>query len=121
MIDLETSRRDYFEKCKYWTGIPEKDIDDLAELVYNRRESGIFYAKPQNVLLEESQIVGEAFMFKRQSITIVTEDNVNLGYNDLVEFDGSIYRVESVSLEPINKQRQYRKRISYKRYINLRG
>ena len=57
------------------------------------------------------------------TVSIFTEDDISsLKRNDIVEFDGEIYRVEEIQKAPYKKQRQFMKEgYSCSYYISLRG
>lgn len=124
MIDLWTSRRDKFLKCKFWSQdeAEENGVDD-AEIAYKLSPTGTFYAKEANPYSISNQIVAETFLAESISITIITEDDINaLKRNDIVEFDGEVYRVEGIQKNPYKKQRQFMKEgYSCSYFISLRG
>ena len=124
MIDLWTSRRDKFLKCKFWSQdeAEENGVDD-AEIAYKLSPSGSFYAKEMNSYNFSNQILADVFMAESITITIFTEDDVNaLKRNDIIEFDGEVYRVEEIQKTPYKKQRQFLKQgYSNGYFIALRG
>ena len=116
-IDLFTTRRTYFYQCNYWR------VDDLNkninELVNEQKPTGRFYAKKENAETNQGNVVGGAFMFDANSITISTADDIDIQKNDAVLFDGEVWRVRDVQSNEIEKQAQLRRKPSRKTYISL--
>jgi len=109
MIDLRTSRRDYFLHCAYWNQLEEDYITD-DRIVYETEPNGFFYAKELSSYNVSSNIIGGVFMAKSVRLTIETRDDVhNLNRNDIVVIDEKPYRVEDIQIAPVKKQRQYGK------------
>lgn len=95
-IDIMQSRRNYNVLCRWWTKNKEDDIDD-SELVMKRIPNGIFYAKEINAETDNDNILGGVFMINRKNITIASPDNLEgISSEDHVEYQGIIWRVESV-------------------------
>lgn len=117
-IDLYTSRRTNFFKCKYWV---RNDNDyDLEELTHNDEPSGSFYAKEENSIQLQSNVVNGAFMFDEQSVFISTTDVVSMKKGDAVLFDGEYWNVINVQVRDIHRNSQFMKRKSKKTYIQLK-
>lgn len=107
MIDLKTSRRDYFLHCAYWSQNEEEYIGD-DKIVYEKDPTGYFYAKELSSYNVSSNVVNGVFMAKSVRVSIETKDDVSkLARNDIVMFDNKIYRVEDIQTIPIKKQRQF--------------
>lgn len=107
MIDLKTSRRDYFLHCAYWSQNEEEYIDD-DKIVYEKDPTGYFYAKELSSYNISSNVVVGVFMARSVRVTIETKDDVsNLRRNDIVIIDNKIYRVEDIQITPVKKQRQF--------------
>lgn len=124
MIDLWTSRRDKFLECKFWSqDMAEENGVDNDEIAYKLSPSGSFYAKEMNSYNFSNQILADVFMAESITITVFTEDDVScLKRNDIIEFDGEIYRVEEIQKTPYKKQRQFLKQgYSNGYFIALRG
>lgn len=123
MIDLETSRRDMFDLCTYWSQNDNQNLVSLDQLVHNKKPTGEFYAKEENSLSVQNQVVGGSFMFEETTVTLKTNDDVHLlRQNDVVFYDNKYYRVESIQQVKVRKQRQYLKsNYSASTYISLRG
>lgn len=123
MIDLWSSRRDMFIKCEYWSqDRSELDQYSNSKVVYNSVPTGFFYAKEVNSYSTSNQVIAESYMVEENSITIMTRDDVsNLKRNDIIRFEETIYRVDSIEKEPIKKQRNYMSSgLSFTYYISLR-
>lgn len=123
MLDLNTSRRDMFDLCQFWSQENNIDLIPMDELAHKKKPTGEFYAKEMNSLSVQNQIVGETFMFQETTITLKTVDDVSLlKRNDIVLYDGKYYRVERLQFDKIKKQRQFLKsNYSQITYITLRG
>lgn len=107
MIDLKTSRRDYFLHCAYWSQNEEEYIGD-DKIVYEKDPTGYFYAKELSSYNISSNVVVGVFMARSVRVTIETKDDVsNLRRNDIVIIDNKIYRVEDIQITPVKKQRQF--------------
>lgn len=123
MIDINTSRRDMFDLCQYWSQDNNADIVPYDQIVYNRRPTGEFYAKEENSLSVQNQVVAGTFMFEETTVTLKTNDDTKtLKRNDIVRYDNKYYRVETIQQIKIKKQRQFlRSNYSTTTYISLRG
>ena len=122
MLDLWKGRRTLFIKCEYWSQIENEDIVARNQIIYERKPSGHFYAKEINSVTVDNQVLGEAFMFQSNNVTLQTTDDIsNLSINDKVKYLDKEYRVDSIQKIAENKQRQYRNKVSYTYYISLRG
>lgn len=122
MLDIYRGRRDLFTKCTYWSQITNNDIVLNSEIVYNTTPTGHFYAKEISSLTTDNQVLGEAFMFESNNVTLQTTDNVSdLKVNDKVVYLDKEYRVDNIQKTAENRQRQFRVKTSYTYYISLRG
>lgn len=123
MIDLKTSRRDYFLHCAYWSQDENEEYINNNEIIHYKDPTGYFYAKELNTYQVSSEIISGIFMAESVSVTIETRDNVrDLKRNDIVVIDNKPYRVDSIQLSPIKKQRQFlRNEYSQVYTIILRG
>ena len=122
MIDLKTSRRDYFLHCSYWSQ-NEADYIPNNEIIHLKDPTGYFYAKELNSYYTSSQVLSGLFMAESITVTIETRDNVSdLKRNDLVVIDDKVYRVDTIQSSPIKKQRQFLRNQYSKVYvITLQG
>lgn len=123
MIDLRTSRRDYFLHCEYWSQIEDENYVETNEIIHSRIPTGTFYAKELNAYTIESQNISNLFMAESKNITIHTFDDVSdLQRNDIVKIDDVVYRVDNIQKTPVKKQRQFlRNSYSMSYTISLRG
>lgn len=95
-MDLFQSRRNYNEPCRWWTR-REEDGYDSDEIIMQRVPSGKFDAKEVTAEQNQHNIIGDTFMVDRTSVTIKTPDDVyGLKDNDLVEYQGEKWLVQSV-------------------------
>lgn len=123
MIDLWQSRRDVFVPVEYWSQIDNEDLVSNSQIVYERLSSGTFMAKEVSSLTDDSQVVGEAIMYDEKTVNIYTRDKIdNLRVNDIVKYEGKIYRVDNIQKNYVKKQRQFmRRKASAEYFISLRG
>ena len=121
LVDIFTSRRDFFDDCMYWS-VNEEEYIDPNELVHNTTPSGYFTAKQVSSEDNTSQVIGGAFMFDSTRITLKTNDIMDglIKKNDIVLFRGEIWRVEDVQKTPIKKSHQLSVIISYTFFIRLK-
>jgi len=109
MIDLKTSRREYFLQCAYWLVDTEDFIKD-DRIVYKQDPAGYFAAKEISSYNINSNIIVGVYMFKSVRLTIETKDNIgNLDRNNIVRIDNKLYRVDDIQINPVKKQRQFLK------------
>ena len=95
-FDLFQSRRNYNEPCKWWSRNESDDYDEDV-YVYKRIPTGTFFAKEVNAETDDNNIIGGIFMIDRDSVTIVSPDNLDgIKDRDWVEYQGNIWRVDSV-------------------------
>ena len=124
MIDLWMSRRDKFIKCKWYKQNEDEMFVGLDEIKYYTAPAGMFYAKEMNSYALENQSLGDAFLVDAHNVTLETSDDVgDIDENDLVEYEGKKWRVNSITTKTVNKQRQFRtmKKISKITYLALRS
>lgn len=121
MIDLYQSRRTKFIKCKYWSQIRDEKVVKLSEIAYYRKPTGFFDAEETGAYTEENQTVEGTFMLQKDVVSIETVDDVrDLKMNDIVEFNGDLYRVTDIQREVKKKQAQYMNEYqSIKTFISL--
>ena len=117
-INTRQSRRTRFNRCLYWKR--DKSVKDLAEYKHLKAYDGIFYAKEENSHISRNNVVGGAFMFNENYITISTSDDVNIDSEDIVEFESKLWRVSSVQVKEIHKQSQFLKQVDRITYLELK-
>lgn len=115
-IDTRKSRRTHYERCSYYTNQYTKQ--EVAEKVAEPK--GIFYAMEVgqvNVGKDEWQ---NAIRRDRSSLTLTTNDEVDILVDDWVYFEGSVYVVESVSYEKDPRNHAISDRSSKTYFIGIR-
>jgi len=117
MINIYTSRRGNFDKVWYWKR--NESIKDLSKYVYETKPDGLFYAKDVSVESQDNQPINNSFLFDNQSITLYTEDSVNLEINDIVKYEDEIWRVANVQFQHIHKTHQFMKKGYNRTYIQI--
>ena len=125
------SRRDYFDKCRFWKKVDFTNEEyssivvvsnDRNKLMHNLREpSGYFYAKPISAENSNSNLIGGTFMFESNSVTLKTNDDISMiQKDDLVEFRGMIYRLVSLQKKLLRMNpSQYSNEAKYSYYLEL--
>lgn len=117
-IDIYHSRRTNFVKCYYYKR--DEKVNDLSKYVLTKKPEGIFYARLYSPNSRQNQDVVNTFRFSENSLTIVTEDDVNdLVENNVVLYNGKAYVVINVQRELHLKESQYGGE-HYTTYISLR-
>ena len=94
-FDLFQSHRNFNEQCRWWhRNESEEDLED-NELFYKRIPTGSFFAKEAASEMNDSNILGGVMLANKSTITIYSPDNLEaIRPNDLVEFQGQMWRVE---------------------------
>ena len=123
MIDLWQSRRDVFSPVEYWSQIDNEDIVSNSQIAYEILPSGTFMAKEMSSITNDSQVVGESIMYDENTVNIYTRDKIEkLRINDLVKYDGRLFRVDNIQKNYVKKQKQFMKsQTSAEYFISLRG
>ena len=118
MIDLYSSRRNKPYKCLYWK---RDNLHYLNNEVLKHREnpSGMFYASVVSRRDKENQDIVNVFHNNYESISLETEDKVNLKQDDKVLFNNEIWLVLRVSEEYKTKNALYLQNISKKTIIYI--
>lgn len=115
--DIFSGRRTTFDTCYWWVQV--EGIKDKSKLVVETKPKGKFKARkitPKDI----SRInLDNAFLFKRNTVTIVTNDFFDIKEYDVVKFDDVIWRVDNVQIVEEERQEQFRKRISSTLYLRL--
>lgn len=121
--DFFQSKRNYNQKCKWWSR-SEIDENTPDELIMKRVPNGIFFAKEVSPQASTSEVVGDSFMFEKDTITIKTPDNLwQIKRNDLVEYEGDKWIVDNVQKPHSRMQNTFfakDKDCSHFYYIELR-
>ena len=110
--DLFQSRRTLFARCEWWsqkliTGGAQQAYD-YSKLAHKIRPTGTFFAEEINPVEEAPQEMSEV-RFTAKTVTIATTDNVagKIFRDDLVRYDGHIWRVTSITLRRDWKKSQF--------------
>lgn len=118
MIDIYTSRRNRPYKCLYW----KRDnlyYQNNEELKHRKVPSGIFYASVVSRKEKEKQDIVNVFHNNYETISLETEDKVDITQDDKVLFNDEIWLVLRVSEEYKTKNAFYLKNISKKTIIYI--
>jgi hypothetical protein len=85
-IDIFQSRRNYNERCQWWSrNEDDKYADD--RLIMKRVPTGTFMAREISPQQLQNSVFGGEFMLEKNTITIKSPDNLEgIKANDLVEY-----------------------------------
>ena len=120
--DLFTSRRTCYEQCYYWNYEKNKDVVDREELCRKVEPTGMFSAKEYNEESENYNVINNAFMFDRTSISLKTYDDISEMENkDIVKYDNRIWSVVSIRKKKLRRQGQFGVDTPYIYIIELRS
>ena len=117
MVDLYRSRRGKFYRCQYWSR-KTSGVMDNEELIHSTTPSGVFYAKISSSKFNDTRELA-GLQYGTESISIETEDIVEINKNDLIQFKGDIWLVGRVNTDPLQKNSEFSSRESNKTYIEL--
>ena len=104
-INEYSSRRDNFDLCTYWNR--DNDDYDLTELTHSVKPSGKFYAKEISPYTYRKQEISGSFLFDEATITIETNDVVDIKSGDIVKYDEEFWHVLDVQKKEIHKHKQF--------------
>lgn len=95
-FDLFQSRRNYNERCKWWSR-NEAEENTPDELIMKRVPSGQFYAKEMNAEQLMKLNLGGVFRIDSTHVTIKSPDDLdNIKGDDIVLYQGEKWMVVSV-------------------------
>ena len=119
--EMCTSRRTCFNKCYFWSIEKNSDIVNREEICRKRSPGGFFMAKEQYDQEEDRQVISNAFVFERNSVTLKTYDNIsNMQHDDIVKYDENIWSVVSIRKKKVRRQSQYGKSTPFIYFVSLR-
>lgn len=104
-IEIYRSRRNRFFECKFWV----RDQEDPANenLSYLGQPTGKFFATESSSKDEEADEFGGMRAYY-STVTLETVDDISaMGKDDLVEYNGSIWKVIDISSSFDVKQSQF--------------
>lgn len=120
-VDVFTSRRTNYNKCRYWIARDEVNGTSPTDYDIDSIEDGVFYAREENSEVFGYQVVANDVLFEEQNIMISTMDDVHdLIVNSMVEYNDEKWRVADIQRVKQKKQNQLSKIIAYKYFISLR-
>lgn len=108
MIDIYHSRRVHYKLCKYWVRDERNSVGDLSTYIYNKKASGIFYAKQESSTNNRKNQLQNVIMVDESTLTLSTSDKVlDLKSGCIVEYLKKIWLVVGVQRVPHLKETQY--------------
>lgn len=119
MVDIYRSRKGYNYRCLYWKRDKEGAMDN-EELVHKEMPSGIFYARVYSDRSRDKQDVAGVFRTGLDSITLETNDTVDIEEDDLVQFNCEVWIAGRSSSEPIQKMSEFGYHASQRTILELR-
>jgi hypothetical protein len=122
-VDIFTSRRTEFYRCRWWASLlPEDEDTSASSFDYNSMlPSGSFMAREMANYSNDNQEMGGVFLFNENHVVLSTNDDIRkMKANDLVEYDGDMWIVETVNKQKIKRQSQFAKDVPFSYSIALR-
>ena len=111
--DVRTNAREYHDRNKYY-----KRIEGTQD--FEEKPRGVFYSQDVNPLTITPQIINGKAKGTRYEVTIKTLDTItDLTVDDLVEYGGERYRVNSIVANDTNENKQFSKRPKFETTIVL--
>ena len=119
-IDIFTSRRNNYNKCKYWINRDDLNPSDVDYKI-DEHMDGTFYAKEVTAENRDYQVISGDFLAPQTNITLYTEDDVSdLTENSVVVYDDEVWRVKTVQKTKKKKQNQFLKSCGCSYYISMK-
>ena len=108
------SRKTYNAICEWWARSTFNGQLSLSKLGYELAPTGTFHAKAVSQFVFSKSNAGGDIRFSNSYVTIETPDDVSaIVADDLIRYEGILYRVENVSKRQVVKTREFmRKPIS---------
>lgn len=120
VIDIYHSRRTHFNLCMYWNRDESKKYN-INEYILKVKPQGQFYAKPVSELNQTPNQVNNVVMFNRNSITLVTEDDIkDIQRGSVVLYNGRSWTVDNVQFKVCIKENEFNKEEFHETYLSLR-
>lgn len=117
-IDLWTTRRANFSKVRYWHR--DESVKDVSELVHEKAPDGEFMAREISASTKTNDEIGGAFIFDADTITITTNDSIDIKNNDIAEYDGEPWKVIDVQRRKHRKESQFLRDAHYTTYVRMK-
>lgn len=118
MRDLRTSRKGYNFKCYYWNRANFNQSSE--ELVHKTTCSGSFYAKiVSDKDGDKENMAGNVFRVGFQTLSVETNDIIDLKKDDIVQLNGKNWIVTRVSERLNQKNAEFSSSMSKKTIISL--
>lgn len=119
-VDVFRSRRTEPNECEYWINTDEFH-PTLDEYDMDKLPDGTFFATEMNSMMDEYQVVEQAFMFRSHNVALKTNDDISdMTENSVVKYDGELWRVKNVQKEKKKKRSYYDVEPEFIYYITLR-
>lgn len=111
-VDPYHSRRTSFVKCYFWNQkqvVSKYGSIDYSVLAHDTEPTGFFYAEQTNDVTEAGRDMPGSIRGTARTVSILTNDDVmgQIFRDDLVRFEGRIWRVESIALQKEWKRSQF--------------
>lgn len=104
------SRKTYHSICEWWARSTFKGQLSLSKLGYELAPTGTFHAKAVSQFTYAKANHSDV-RFSNSYVTIETPDNVSsIMTDDLVRYEGILYRVENVVKREVVKTREFMRR-----------
>lgn len=118
-VDIYRSRRTLHHKC-YWWSVNRESRADASAIRANEDPSGVFYACDESQRQRREAEAMGAISYETRQITIRTEDVVDgIKPRDVVEFDGTLWRVANIQQRDVHRQTEFSRAPSVTTYLTL--
>ena len=103
------SRKTYNCICEWWGRSTFQGQLNLAKIAYEQAPSGTFHAKPVSQFMMNKKNEMD-IRLSNGYVTIETPDDISfLRPDDIVRFQGIMYRVQNIARREISKTREFMK------------
>lgn len=104
------SRKTYNAVCEWWARSSFQGQISLSKLAYEIMPTGTFHAKAVSQFMFNKRNEGD-IRFSNNYVTIETPDDASaIMTDDLVRYEGILYRVDNISKRQVTKTREFMKR-----------
>lgn len=112
--DIRVNSSDCFDRNKYFKKI-KGEINKFEDIC-----SGVFYSKDLVALTQTKNIVNGRVASITQRVRILTHDVISdLEVGDRVLYGGDFFKVEAITPDDVNENKQFSKRPRYDTIIDL--
>jgi hypothetical protein len=115
-IDFRTSRRKYPSRALWY----KKDTSKDEILSRSKKADGVFYGRDVVDFMSQEGMVAGMVKFDSSSLTIETEDDIDIKQNDFVVYEEKLFIVINVVMMDVERGKYLSRRPFSVRRITLR-